>query len=274
MDIKLFLNKNINDNANYYFEKAKKLKAKIPGLEKAMKQTKKEIENFEDKKELYFKNKKKEEILKLHKKKEWYDKFRWTKTSNDFLLVIGKDATTNEVLIKKHLEDNDLVFHTEAAGSPFGVLKDAKNKAEKQDLEEAAQFICSFSKQWKKGFGTADAFWVEPNQVTKKAQTGEFISKGSFMIYGNKNILKNIPLQICFGVIEKKIEQNEDVIKYYEQFSGSEKACKKNCKSYIKIEPGTDSYKKATKEIKSKLKLNKIEDLPTYIPNGIKVLKR
>lgn len=270
MEIKLFLNKNINENANIYFEKAKKLKAKIPGLEKAMIQTKKEIEEFEEKKNNYLEKKKKEETIKLNKKKEWYEKFRWTKTSNDLLLVIGKDASTNEILIKKHLEENDLVFHTEAPSSPFGILKNGKETATKEDLFEAATFIACFSAQWKRGFGTADAFWVEANQISKKAESGEYISKGSFMVRGNKNIIKNIPLKICFGIIKKKIEEFE----FFEFFSGSEDACKKFCLRSIKIEPGTDSYKKATKEIKKKLKITSIEDLPHYIPNGIRILKR
>ena len=51
MEIKLSLNKNINENANIYFEKAKKLKAKLPGIEEAIDNTKKEIKEFEEKKE-------------------------------------------------------------------------------------------------------------------------------------------------------------------------------------------------------------------------------
>lgn len=274
MEIKLSLNKDINSNANKYFEKAKKLKAKIPGIDKTIEKTKKEIEEFEEKKETYLKKKEKDEKIKYHRKKEWFEKFRYTFTSNEFLFVIGKDSGTNEILIKKHMEENDLVFHTEAPGSPFGILKNAKDKASKKDIEEAGQFLTCFSAQWKKGFGTADAFWVFPEQVTKKAVSGEYMNKGSFMIYGTKNILKNIELKICLGVQKKSIETDDGKIEYEELFSGSQSACEKFCnKRYIKLEPGNYNYKALNKEIKKQLKTH-IEDLPKYIPNECKILKR
>ena len=52
-------------------------------------------------------------------------------------------------------------------------------------------------------------------------------------------------------------------------------ACKKYCNNrYIKLEPGLDNYKKMTKEIKTRLKVSNLEDLPKYIPNDCKILKR
>jgi len=52
-------------------------------------------------------------MLKLSKEinKEWYEKFRWFISSDDFLILGGRDATSNEIVIKKHTEKNDLVFH-------------------------------------------------------------------------------------------------------------------------------------------------------------------
>ncbi len=276
MEIKLSLNKDVNSNANFYFEKAKKLKKKLPGVDTTIEKTLKEIDEFEDKKESYLKKKEMKEKLEVHKKKEWFDKFRSTVTSGGFLFVIGKDASTNEVLIKKHMEENDLIFHTEASGSPWGLLKDAKDKASKEDIEEAAQFLTCFSAQWKKGFGTADAFWVTHDQVTKKTMTKEYAAKGAFMVYGKKNILKNIQLKVCLGVQTKELKTDEgEVIEFLEMFSGVENACKKYCKNrFVKIEPGQSTYKALTKEIKKRLKLNSIDDLPSLIPNNGKVLKR
>ncbi len=273
--VKLFLNRNVNENANFYFEKAKKLKAKLPGLEKALVITKKEIADFESKKEEYIVKKEKEEKLKIHKKKEWYDKFRWTLTSGGYLFVIGKDAGTNEILIKKHMEENDLVFHTQAAGSPFGLLKNGKDKVGASEILECAEFLGCFSSSWKAGFGSAEVFWVLPEQVSKKAESGEYISRGSFMVRGNKNILKNVNLRICLGVRHVKLETEDGVIEYDELFSGSESSCKKVCGNrFVKIEAGQNNYKTLTKEIKKRLKISVVEDLPKYIPNDCKVLKR
>lgn len=277
MKIKLFLNKDINFNANHYFSKAKKLKNKLPGIEETVDNTKKLIKDFEKEKENYLKKSEENRKIKKYVKKEWYDKFRYSFTSNGLLLVFGKDSTTNEILLKKHLEESDLVFHTEAAGSPFGILKKGKESIQdKEILYEAAQVISCFSKQWKKGYGTADAFWVLPDQVSKKAESGEYISKGSFMIRGKKNEIKNIVLNICVGVYEKKIEgeEGDEEIKLYEIISGSEKACKKFCGNrYAKLEPGINKYKILNKEITKKINF-KIEDLPKYVPNECKVLKK
>ncbi|HDI03158.1 MAG TPA: DUF814 domain-containing protein, partial [Candidatus Pacearchaeota archaeon] len=64
------------------------------------------------------KKKKKEE-----KKKEWYEKFRWFFTSSGKLVIGGKNAEQNEKIINEMLEDNDVVLHTKARGSPFCVIK-------------------------------------------------------------------------------------------------------------------------------------------------------
>jgi len=280
MDIQLFLNKSVNENANFYFEKAKKLKAKLPGIEEAIQNTKKEIENFEEKKEKYLLKKENIKLLQANKKKEWYEKFRWTKTPSGFLCVMGKDAGTNEVLIKKHLENNDIIIHTQSPGSPFGIIKDVikDNKLiiSNDEIKQTASIIACFSNQWKKGYGSADAFWVYPNQISKEANSGEYINKGSFMIRGEKNILKDLQLKICLGIQKKIIKiENDENIEYEELFSGSEESVKKYCLNrYIKLEPGFDNYKKMTKEIKTRLKVLNLEDLTKYIPNDCKILKK
>lgn len=271
MEIKIFLNKSVNENANIHFEKAKRLKNKLPGLEIALKDTNKLIEDLTNERDKYTQNKIQRENVESFKSSKWYDKFRWTKTFNDFLFVIGKDAGTNEVLIKKHTEKNDLIFHTETPGSPFGILKDAKDKVSLEDLEEAGQFLSCFSKQWKSGFGTADAFWVLPEQVSKKTVSGEYMGKGSFMVYGKKNIIKNIPLRICLGKYKIVLDENSS---YYDFFSGSERTCRKICnENYIKMQPGRLTYKLLTNELKKKFKILP-EDLPKLIPNDVLIIKK
>ena len=94
------------------------------------------------------------------------------------------------------------------------------------------------------------------------------------MIYGKKNIIKNISLKIGLGIIKQKINTGDEEIEYNELFSGSENACKKFCVKFIRLEPGKDTYKGLTKEIKKRLALNEIEDLPRYIPNNGKILKK
>ena len=45
------------------------------------------------------------------------------------------------------------------------------------------------------------AWWVHASQVSKTAPTGEYLSTGSFMIYGKKNFLPPTSLEMGFGVL-------------------------------------------------------------------------
>jgi predicted ribosome quality control (RQC) complex YloA/Tae2 family protein len=275
MEIKLTLSKDVNANANFYFDKSKKLKNKVPGIDKIIVKTKQDISEFDLKKEEYLQKKEKNKLLSAHKRAEWFDKFRYTYTSSGFLMVFGKDSGSNEVLLKRHLEENDLVLHTELAGSPFGVIKNARDKISKEDLIEAGTMIACFSKQWKRGFGNADAFWVYPEQVSKTANSGEYIAKGAFMVRGTKNFLKNLNLRICLGVKKNELITDEGEKHEIEDlFSGSEQAVRKACGArMVRVEPGQTNYKALNKEVRSRLKMH-VEDLPKYIPNGSKILKK
>lgn len=270
------LNSDVNTNANAYFDKAKKLKKKIGGIDMIVGKTKKEISELEEKREEFLEKEEKREKLVGLVKKEWYEKnFRFTFTSSGFLFVCGNDAQSNEVLLKKYLGAQDIVFHTEEAGSPFGLLKDAKNKASEEDLFEVAQFLACFSRQWKKGFGVADVFYVDPSQVSKQAQSGEYLAKGSFMVRGKKTFLKNIPLKICLGVetLKVKDEESEEELESLRVISGSEAMCTKRCgKRMVKLLPGGLQYKDLSKELKARLKFG-VQDLPKFLPEGCRFEK-
>jgi hypothetical protein len=163
----------------------------------------------------------------------WYERFRWSTTRNGFLLVGGRDAGTNEVLLKRHLETNDRVFHTAAPGSPFVLLKQTSvspnsttqnSSPEKvpnsnpermkdnsslhspaasltdEDLEDAATFCAAYSKLWKAGAAHGEAFWVLPEQVSKSANSGEYVGRGSFIIRGERNTLR-VSITIAIGTV-------------------------------------------------------------------------
>src|SRR3989338_8598021 len=137
MEVLIDITKSVEQNAQGYYEKAKKAKKKIPGIKKAIEEQKKKL----------LKIKPPEKKQKTARKKEWHDKFRWFLSSDGFLVIGGRDATTNEIIIKKHAESTDLVFHTELAGSPFVVIKNPQGKEIPQKtIDEAAQFCASYSK--------------------------------------------------------------------------------------------------------------------------------
>ena len=167
----LDLTKTIDQNAAVYFERAKKIKRKIEGAEKAFKENLKKMEELEAKKKK-IESKKLTEKKFRERKQEWYEKFRWFISSEGFLVIGGRDATSNEVVIKKHTEANDLVFHTDLAGSPFFVVKSENRQIGEKAKEEAADATCTFSRVWKLGLQTSPVFYVSPDQVSKKTKSG------------------------------------------------------------------------------------------------------
>ncbi len=236
-EVKIDITKSLTEVAGEYYDKAKRAKAKIKGIMNSMEEIRKRLSQIEKTKETKLKRVEK----KLPKKKEskkWYEKFRWFESSEGFLVVSGKDATTNEILIKKYMEPNDIVLHAEIAGSPFTLIKNGKEAGEKT-IEEAAIFTASFSKAWKSGYGSIDVYWINPDQVSKKAPSGEYISKGGFMVYGKKNYLKNVPLELAVGFKDEPIIGPKSAISKVSRF--------------VLIKPGDMKKKDAVDKIRRKL---------------------
>ena len=213
-DIYLNLKKSLGENANLIYSKGKKADKKIKGTIPAFEKTKAKIENLNIKKESM-----EIEINFLIKKpkKKWYEKFRWFESSDGFLIIGGRDATSNEVIFKKYLESNDLVFHTNFPGSPLTLVKNQKNKQiPEKTIQEAADFTASFSRAWKETWGVVDVFFVKPDQVSKSPPTGEFLPKGSFMISGKKNFVKNAKTELAIGLELVKLESSSyENIQYF-----------------------------------------------------------
>ena len=149
------------------------------------------------------KNKKPSSEIKILTNKEWYEKYRWFLSTDDVLAIGGRDSSSNSVLIRRHLTENDYVFHAEVNGSPFFILKNANNKTSadlSQSIIETAQATISFSRSWKDNLSSADAYWVYPSQVKKGAPTGQFLPKGAFIIEGKRNFVKNLEIKLAIGL--------------------------------------------------------------------------
>ncbi|MEM2909942.1 MAG: ribosome rescue protein RqcH [Nitrososphaerota archaeon] len=144
----------------------------------------------------------------VRERKKWFEKFRWFETSEGFLAVAGKDASSNIALLKKHLGSDDLVFHAEITGAPVVILKEG-SRASKRSIEEAAQFAASYSRAWREGLSSINVYYVKPEQVSFSAPSGEFLPKGSFMVMGKKNYVKT-RLAMAFGL--RKVDGAYEVL--------------------------------------------------------------
>ncbi len=241
LGIPVNVRKSLSQNIQDFFKKIKQVKKKIEGLSKSIE----EVELKEPEAKI--------ETEKKKTQKEWYENFRWFISSDNFLIVGGKDAKSNEQLIRKHMKDGDLVFHTDITGSPFVLIKNPNHKSiPEKTIEETAQFCASYSKAWKIGMTIADVYYVEPNQVKKEGG----LPTGSFMIYGKRNWVRRITLELAIGIADDKI------------IYGPKSSVSKQTKNYFSVIPSEENFK-----VPSEFKKFETEIL-RVIPYGKAVLKK
>ena len=193
--INLDIRKTVPQNAQEYYEKVKKFTKKKDGAIRAIEDTKKAME-----KKAATKSAKAGRKLQASRKKHWYDRFRWFVSSDGFLVVGGRDADTNEEIFKKYMEKRDIVFHTQTPGAPLTVVKTGGKEVPDSTLQEVAQFAVSYSSLWKAGQFSGDCYWIKSEQVTKTPESGEYLKKGAFVIRGERNYFKDVPLGIAVGL--------------------------------------------------------------------------
>ncbi|MEE9377208.1 MAG: ribosome rescue protein RqcH [Candidatus Lokiarchaeia archaeon] len=288
-EVYIDLKKSVGENANIIYSKGKKAEKKIEGTFVAIAKTKKKIEKLKTEKESL-----EVEIDFLIKKpkKKWYEKFRWFISTDGYLIIGGRDATSNEIIYKKYIDPDDLVFHTNFPGSALVVVKNTENKKiPLNTIQETGDFVVSFSRAWKEAWGIVDAFYILPDQISRSPPSGEFLPKGSFIISGKKNFIKNAKTELAIGL--KIVEMEEDTISnrkifYPKIISGPETAIKKQTENIITIVPSKSGgftkgklakeikshfIKKIDKELKIWVKLLSIDDILLYLPSGISMIK-
>jgi predicted ribosome quality control (RQC) complex YloA/Tae2 family protein len=183
-------------------------------------------------------------IIKQQTSKEWYERYRWFITTDGLLAIGGRDASSNSAIIRKHLTENDIVFHAEVHGSPFFIIKNTGNLEETGlSLQQVAVATVSFSRAWKDGISSADAYWVTPDQIKKVAPPGQYVPKGSFVIEGKRNYMKGLELRMAIGVA--RLENRYTVV------CGPADAVKKSAIIYAILLPGGLQPLNVAKKIKS-----------------------
>ena len=225
------------------YDEAKGLERKARAIELAEKSLIAEKDSLMEKLKEYKEIIRSEERI-VKREKKWFERYRWFITSDGLLAIGGRDAISNMAIIRKHMNDNDLVFHADIPGSPFFILKGADLKMEKS-INETAQAVASYSRAWKEGFTSMDAYWVEPKQVKMQAPSGMYLPKGSFIIEGKKNYIKDLEVKIAIGV--HKIEDGAIIM------GGPPSAVKKNSLAFVVIEPDKSTIGETAKKVKADL---------------------
>jgi predicted ribosome quality control (RQC) complex YloA/Tae2 family protein len=233
--------RNLPKLASYIFTRAKELEHGTRTIEEAGQKIKARLV------ELRNKSLKAENKVEFRKQqsKDWYERYHWCYTSDSLLLVGGKDASSNSAIIRKHMTESDIVFHAEIHGSPFFVLKDARDKLNITDsINQSAQATVSFSRAWKEGLSVADAYWVLPSQVKKGAPTGQYLPKGAFVLEGKRNFVRNVELKLAIGIT---VQGNDK----YGMICGPDAAILSKSYACITLVPGNLDIVATAKKIKS-----------------------
>jgi len=210
-------------NADGLYTEAKRVEEKKAGAEEALAETRAELEAVKQRREEWDADDEQTEAesegddeefeavdwlarssVPVRSTDNWYERFRWFRTSDDYLVIGGRNADQNEELVKKYTDKHDRFFHTDAHGGPVTILKAAgpSESAEPVDfseatLREAAQFAVSYSSDWKAGRGAADAYMVDPDQVSKTPESGEYLEKGGFAIRGDRTYFEDVPCRVA-----------------------------------------------------------------------------
>ena len=253
--IKLYASESVEGNAGRYYSEIKKFKKKKAGALVAM-------EKFKPRE----RPEKKKANIKFLKPK-WFHKFRWFYTSDDVLVIGGRDAGTNEDIVKKYLEGKDTFLHADIHGGSAVAVK-----GETDCMDEAAVFAVSYSNAWKSGFYSADVYAVARDQVSKTAESGESLKRGAFVIRGERKYYRNVEPGISIGL---------QTSPEYGIIGGPVSAIEKREGYFVRLVPGTyepnDIARKILKVLKEKIpeseqknlkRVLNTESIAAFVPPG------
>ena len=124
-------------------------------------------------------------------------------SSENFLVIGGKDMQQNENLVKKYLKAGDAYVHAEIHGASSVIVKNhTSSPIPALTLSQAGSMTICRSNAWKEKV-LVQAYWVHADQVSKTPPTGLSLPTGSFMIRGRKNFLPSMPLVMGVGLLWK-----------------------------------------------------------------------
>ena len=226
LQAQLRLDDSVHQNAQFFFTTANKQKAKTKGAVEALEET-----NIQLKRALKKEVKAKEtgRLSKVKRSKRlWFENHRWSMTTGGHLLVGGKDAKGNDAIVKKHLSGSDMYLHADIHGAPSCSLRATQGfvidenppanipkdipayklvdklgdeRINDDKLIEAATLALCWSRAWSSGGGHGTVFAVKPAQVSKTAQTGEYVGKGAFIVRGQRQWFRDLDVKIGIGIV-------------------------------------------------------------------------
>ena len=253
-EVSLDYTKGIDANASDIYQKGKDIGEKAKRAQEALDESKADLV----KKQKGFDKAKALAAGKAQPTKQfWFERYKWFISSGGRLVIAGKDAHSNDNVVKKHLKDGDLYAHADVHGAPSVVIKDGA-KADVSELRQACNFALAQSKAWVAAMPEGSAFWVYPDQVSKTPNPGEFVPRGAFIIRGKRNYEYHLPMELYVGEIEY---QNARKV-----MCGPAE-CFEGCEKYVVIHPGRGKSGRKANELAKKFEVPE-EEISRILPPG------
>ncbi|KAL5108558.1 Nuclear export mediator factor NEMF [Taenia crassiceps] len=157
----------------------------------------------------------------------WFEKFHWFISSDNYLVLAGRDDVQNETLFKRYFRQHDIYVHADVHGASSVIVKARALQACEKSAEdiadnttaipqppmrtlfEAGHMAIALSNAWSAKVIT-NAWWVRYDQVSKTAPSGEYLPTGSFVIRGRKNVLPQCLLTYGIGILFKLGDDSVD----------------------------------------------------------------
>lgn len=198
-------------NARQYYDQKKSAAVKeqktLQSSAKALKNTERKV-NADLKKGL----KQEKQVMRPVRDQRWFEKFLYFISSESYLVLGGRDAQQSEMLYQRYLRKGDVYVHADLQGAASVIVKNKPGMLDipipPSTLSQAGTLAVATSSAWNSK-AVMSAWWVKPDQVSRTAPTGEYLTTGPFTIRGQKNYLPPAQLLLGFGVMFQVSEESK-----------------------------------------------------------------
>ncbi len=285
----LELDASVHQNAQRFFESARKQKNKTSGAVLALEETELQLKRARKKED---KQRASGKLNRLKRSKRmWFEQHRWSMIPGGHLLIGGKDAKGNDTVVKKHLSGEDMYLHADLHGAPSCSLRAGtgfvleqrrpshlpadipayrlvdkleESSLDKAKLNDAAMMALAWSRAWNSGGSHGTVYSVKPAQVSKSAQTGEFVGKGAFVIRGQRTWYKDLNLRLGIGIVA--------INGVPLMLTSTPEHIKEICQRYAILSPGLTKKDRLANQIYKNTGLS-TDDLQAILPGACDVLE-
>jgi len=202
--VALLVGESPRTTAQRLFEEAKRVQEKLSGAVSAVADAEAKLEKLSRTPPTVAASPTVEPTPARARRTHWFERYRWFVSSEGGIVIAGRDASSNDLVVRRNLKDGDFYVHADLHGAASVIVKHpppGEPPVSEATLREAGQWAVAFSKAWRAGLASGEAFWVNSDQVSKKAASGEFVARGAWVIHGTKHLMNDLPLELALGTI-------------------------------------------------------------------------